>query len=814
MTAHAAGFSVGNLNHVLVGDASSSTAFAWTTARTASASTPQPVTAIVYAPSAEFSIANSPRVQATAEVSDRVAHHKATLSGLRPGTAYTYAIVNQTTGETSAPSTFTTAPSGTEEFSFIATADANWRSTSSYKNFAGATLEAALASVPDAGFIVHTGDAASSTDATHWDGFFGQAPQTLASTAIVPVSMASGSSNKEFSLDFAVPNTKNETDNFSFTYGGALVLSVNAKLTSTAATNSTAAWIKQEVASKGTGRWVIAALNADFFGAKNSTSTYRTAIAKAFTDAGVSLVLQGTADAYTRSFPVSGANILSDYPSESTIATKDGVVYLTPGVAGAEQATMSALAVTGTTPWLQRASAFGATGAKTAAENKSFSKITVSQDAISVTATTVGGATLDSFQITRGQTPAREPKQLEPIALTNAFGSDPHTTRSFAWQTDTTLTGAAVQLVPKGKSFDGAQTITAQGTSSAIKQILTSRNSHRVDVTGLLPGTTYTYRLANTSTNKVTGTLYQWYSPSYEFTTESAEAKEFTFLDFADSQGSTGGYASYWGNTVKTALDRVPDAPFIIQNGDMVDAVTSTHLDNWFSATGTELSGPAFYPVLGNHEGTAYNTLYQSLFPIDPQNGYTLNYSFQYGNALFLSLNSNYTSTSDLTKQATWIRDTVRAKGAGKFIIVTFHKAPFGGQHSAEGDVQALKKQIVPVLQEVGADLVLQGHDHNYIRSFPILNSTPNRAFAGNQISSSKDGLVYLLPRNSGEKTYSLTTTSATNKPWINVLWNPGQLNSVPGGDVYVAVTVGADKITVNSYTVSGVLVDSFTVTQ
>ena len=65
-----------------------------------------------------------------------------------------------------------------------------------------------------------------------------------------------------------------------------------------------------------------------------------------------------------------------------------------------------------------------------------------------------------------------------------------------------------------------------------------------------------------------------------------------------------------------------------------------------------------------------------------------------------------------------------RAAGTD-WIIVNFHKGPYTtSNHATDTDIQGpngVRNKIAPLMAELGIDLVVQGHDHLYARSKPIL---------------------------------------------------------------------------------------------
>lgn len=814
--AFAAELEVSNVNQTLTGDVARTVYLNYKTARTSSSSVKQPETRVYYYEhGAVFDLETASYVTANAEVYDRTGYHKAEIKNLMPGKRYLYRIYDTVSRNLSREYSFTTKEENAGEVSFIATADAYYRTTSSYQNFYGNTLNTALKQTPDAGFFLHTGKANSSlSDAKHWDGFFAQAASALETTPIVPSTVSAGSSNRFFKLNYNLSYNNYDLQDNYFEYGDMLFLSLNSKLTSTANISAHKAWLNQAVSSAGNGKWIIVSIGDSFYGTGSSSSTIKTQLNQTFRELGVSLVIQGDDEAYTRSNPIDNKSVLYDYAGEKSIAAKDGIIYLSPGSAGAEQSNGN----TGRN-WIRKASDFSASAVRKTAEKKMYTKVTVQNDKLLVTAYTVDGTVVDEFEITRGETPEREPKDLDFTALNNAFGTDAKTARTITWQTDKTMSSAAVELVEEGEAFSKENIAEYQGATTSNTGLFTSKLTNKVKLEKLTAGTTYQYRLRNSYVNPDTKSVTYYYSSVYDFTTEPENADSYTFLNVSDSQGGSTSYEKFWRNTLSQGLNKYPEAPFVIQNGDMVDSVNNTHWTNYFAATGDLLSSAAFAPVLGNHEAKSYEPFYKSVFSVEAMNGYPLNYSFSYGNGLFFNLNANYDTQSNLQVQANWMKQVAaQPENEGKFIIVTFHKNPYGGRWTSQSSgslaSRNIKKYLYPEMEKLGVNLVLSGHDHNYIRSYPVKNNTQNTSITDHgNISTSRDGLVNMITRNSGEKTYD--PVKKANFPWIDVLWPETKFSSnVPENTMFAAITVTKDKLEVSAMTSSYQLIDKYTITK
>jgi acid phosphatase type 7 len=140
------------------------------------------------------------------------------------------------------------------------------------------------------------------------------------------------------------------------------------------------------------------------------------------------------------------------------------------------------------------------------------------------------------------------------------------------------------------------------------------------------------------------------------------------------------------------------------------------------------------WPTLGNHD-TANSTLFTTNYPYfeiydlptqgeagGVPSGHENYYSFDYGNAHFISLD---TQTSDLTANgpmANWLRADLAAS-TSLWTIVFFHHSPYSRGHrnsDTDPNMKAAREIFLPILEAAGVDLVLSGHSHVYERSWLI----------------------------------------------------------------------------------------------
>jgi acid phosphatase type 7 len=127
---------------------------------------------------------------------------------------------------------------------------------------------------------------------------------------------------------------------------------------------------------------------------------------------------------------------------------------------------------------------------------------------------------------------------------------------------------------------------------------------------------------------------------------------------------------------------------------------------------------------VGNHEYLDEGPrLYRAFFEL-PHNGPTgidpdLTYSFEAGDVCFAVLDSTLAvwDPEAAHRQSEWL-DGVLTRTKARWKIAIFHH-PVYPSHPWR-DMPALREHWVPVFDKHHVDLVLQGHDHAYQRTYPL----------------------------------------------------------------------------------------------
>ena len=368
-----------------------------------------------------------------------------------------------------------------------------------------------------------------------------------------------------------------------------------------------------------------------------------------------------------------------------------------------------------------------------------------------------------------------------PYNITMAMGADGAVSRGFNWHTHPDTEGTVVEVAKASgfTDFSQADVLRFQGNSYVFNTLdIGTIRVHKAAVDQLEPGTEYVYRV---------GDGQEHYSPQGSFTTAPLTGDRTEFLVFGDSQaGDVAGF-KIWGNTVKTALEDRPGAEFLVHVGDMVDnGFKEKEWNWWFEKAQQALMELPAVTVVGNHEvtGTKGNGDFLAHFN-HPQNGAESqkgsNYSFDYKNIHIAVLNSEYVVDSG---QKEWLREDLQQTDKD-WKMVFFHRGPYGSIY----DTDNVRREWAPVFDEAGVDLVMNGHDHIYVRTYPMMNNQP---------ASDGKGTTYIIPGSTGPKFYDLTP-----RPWQMVVDDENT-------QMYSSVQVDGGTLKVVTKTTGGRLVDTF----
>jgi len=416
--------------------------------------------------------------------------------------------------------------------------------------------------------------------------------------------------------------------------------------------------------------------------------------------------------------------------------------------------------------------------------------------------------------------------EKSPNRITNTFYGDPMTRRAFTWYQNIDVVQAGV-LLSTDPSFPDSATSIVPATTELSED---GENIFRAVATELTPGLTYYYRVGEVFTG--------YWSETGTFQTPDGES-DFSFIDVADTQARGGASeAVVSAATLEKALTVVPDSEFIVHNGDVVQ--TSEDELDWrelFEVSQESLLATTIAPVSGNHD-LAPNRFVDHFTLEYPNNQDTTTgayYSYDYNGAHFVMINTNDGGADSVGSidyepltdgQIQWIRDDVaaaRERGVN-WVIMTTHKGPFtAGAHVTEPDMLSLRDRLVPLIDELNIDLVLQGHDHYWSRT-NALESDPDSPYDAAAVDNDvitevvggvhidykvdQSGAVYVNPGTAGAKHYAQVTDADGKFDLEGYLDLFDRLGGGTrwgnSGESFLEIKVGDERLTVNRYEIAG----------
>jgi hypothetical protein len=372
---------------------------------------------------------------------------------------------------------------------------------------------------------------------------------------------------------------------------------------------------------------------------------------------------------------------------------------------------------------------------------------------------------------------------------------------NLAWITDDFGTGeCAVEISQTGNKSNKPITFTGKKAEAASEK---AKYSYcEVTVSDLKIQQQYAYRLGDNHG--------QW-SDTYPYSAENE--KKYGVVYLADVQiGASMGRrpskediaaaavndAKSWRKNLSLIINKFPETAFILSAGDHIE--TPGDEDQWtgfFSPA--ELSSiplaptPAAHDELGQGRGgfvSSYAFDYHFNLPnegkrpiihgaltecpppfapdFDPACTEKLeyvdleapagDYFFTYGDALYIVLNMDST---DYDKHETFVKSAIAANPQTKWNIAMWHYTIYTAATRHPFVDRAIMSSM---MENNDIDLVLQGHDHTYCRTFPMLQDVPQKEALNDKGEAvNPAGVVYLTANSaSGSKYYTLNPEAST----------------------------------------------------
>jgi len=363
--------------------------------------------------------------------------------------------------------------------------------------------------------------------------------------------------------------------------------------------------------------------------------------------------------------------------------------------------------------------------------------------------------------------------------------ASPATSIAVTWQTDEQFANSAVQFSVATPWIEYEKQ--AISLTAIMQKFVTG--DERIDyhysavMENLSPNTTYIYRVGHDSV----------WSEWNQFVTAKQEPQPFKFIFLGDPQNDD---HRPMARVFQQAYRTAPDAGFWLFTGDLVNAPKDHLWSELFEAMSLFPRVTPSVMTPGNHDQMRNFVNSQKVSitaPIWhthltlPENGIAglneTSYFFDYQGVRFVMLNSN----EKLAEQVIWL-DSLLANNPNRWTIAAFHH-PFYSMGHVRDD-RFTRDAFLPIFDKYGVDLVLQGHDHVYSRTYPLR--------AGKIVASNQKGTVYVI---------SVSCPKAYDVGKINA-----GLMAKTGtqAQLFQVISVEPNRLEYKSYTANGLLFDEF----
>lgn len=277
-----------------------------------------------------------------------------------------------------------------------------------------------------------------------------------------------------------------------------------------------------------------------------------------------------------------------------------------------------------------------------------------------------------------------------------------------------------------------------------------------------------------------------------------------------------------WNNILNDAIKDHGDVSFIVSAGDQVNAGKNER--EYAAYLGADaLASLPVATTIGNHDSVSNQYTLHFNNPnafsdtdanyIQGKTEAGTDYYYRYGNTLFMVLDTN---NYNCATHENVMKKAISENKDAKWRIVVFHQDIYGsGYDHSDSDGMVLRTQLTPLMDKYDVDVVLQGHDHTYSRTYQLQGDgkshtaygkdvdmkatdyiTQNNCYqivedtASGEVVNPK-GTVYLEANSAtGSKFYNLIATQQDYISERSQTWTPS----------YSVVSVTDDKFTVTTY--------------
>ncbi len=271
---------------------------------------------------------------------------------------------------------------------------------------------------------------------------------------------------------------------------------------------------------------------------------------------------------------------------------------------------------------------------------------------------------------------------------------------------------------------------TVSSLATTVVESKDERIYHEVTVTGLHPGTKYFYSVDGSRKGK---------EDQYFVTAPPVGSRTpirlWVISDFGQTNSRQNPRRLQTVAQWKSFNHDDLHADMVLSLGDQTEDDARFQLQhNYFDPLEHVLRCSPLFTTVGNHDfhDSAYNYVRTFTLPANGEaggvpSGTELFYSFNYANLHVVVLCTEIEDDPGMQAEAEWLKKDLE-QNRQEWLIACLHR-PFhsGGYHPTDeddptDDAQKRRTRWLTVLEEHGVDLVLQGHNHVYERSYLLDN--------------------------------------------------------------------------------------------
>lgn len=299
-------------------------------------------------------------------------------------------------------------------------------------------------------------------------------------------------------------------------------------------------------------------------------------------------------------------------------------------------------------------------------------------------------------------------------------------------------TGTPTSVIVKWRTpAPGLSTVAYGLSATALTDTITSglgcQTDHEVKLGGLLPNTTYHYRIMHNGV-AIAGQTDQYFTTSPNPGTRQL-VRAWFLGDAGTKNNNQRNVRDAYYNYVNALPAGQNHTDMVVLLGDNAydDGKDSEYQDAVFENMYEDMiKKSVLWSTLGNHDGHSADAGAQSgpyfdIFTFPKQgeaggvpSGTEAYYSYDYGNIHFIVLESNETDRSVGGAMYNWAEADIQNTTAD-WIVAVWHHPPYTrGSHLSDLELQLfqMRQNFLPMLESNGVDLVLCGHSHSYERSY------------------------------------------------------------------------------------------------